>query len=75
MIEIADRLEPFWDHYLIDRLDGAHLRLHEPRPREVVLRFDRPWEGRAVGYPTILRDGGRYRLYYRGWPAGGETSS
>lgn len=75
VIDIGGRLEPFWDHHLIDRLDDAHLQLHTPQPREIVLRFDRPWEGRAVGYPTILRDGHRYRLYYRGWPAGGDTSS
>ncbi|MFW6058801.1 MAG: hypothetical protein ACODAQ_01380 [Phycisphaeraceae bacterium] len=68
MIDIADHLEPFWDHHLIDRLDEAHLQLHAPTPREVVLRFDRPWEGMGVGYPTILRDGHTYRLYYRGWP-------
>ncbi len=68
-IDIGNRLEPFWDRYLIERLEGAHLQLHAPTPREEVLRFDRPWEGAAVGYPTMLRDGQQYRLYYRGWPS------
>ena len=71
MLDIADRLELFWDHHLVDKLDGAHLHLHEPTPREVTLKFDRPWEGGVVGYPTVLRDGDTYRLYYRGWPTVG----
>ncbi len=33
-----------------------------------MLRFDRPWEGRFCGYATVLRDGPRFRLYYRGLP-------
>lgn len=69
-MDIADRLEPFWDRALIDRLDAAHLRLHAPRREEVALRFDQPWEGPLSGYPTVLKDGPRYRLYYRGWPGG-----
>lgn len=72
MIDLANRLEPFWDRYLIDRLDGAHLQLHHPTPREVVLHFNKPWEGGGVGYPTIIHDGNMYRLYYRGWPIVGD---
>lgn len=44
-IDIGSRLEPIVDDYLIERLDGASLRLHQPTPREIVLKFDRPWEG------------------------------
>ena len=28
---------------------------------------DRPWEGNACSLFTIFQDGGRYRMYYRGW--------
>ena len=64
-IDISSQRELFVDRYLIDRLDGARLVLHHPKPREVSLTFDQPWE-RNVGYMTVFRDGGTYRLYYRG---------
>jgi hypothetical protein len=58
----------FVDDYLIERLRGASLRLHPPSPREVVMTFDRPWEGAFSFYTTVINDGDRFRLYYRGWP-------
>ena len=67
-LDIGSRRELFVDHYLIDRLDGAGLRLHEPRREGVAIRFDYPWEGPLSGYFTVLHDGERYRAYYRGWP-------
>lgn len=67
-LNIGNRLEPFVDNFLIDRMDGAALRLDRPAPSETVLRFDKPWEGRYSGYLTIIHDDGRYRLYYRGLP-------
>ena len=56
------------DHFLIARMDGVHLRLHEPRREGVALKFDRPWEGGFSAYTTVLRDGSTYRMYYRGLP-------
>ncbi len=72
-IDIGSRRELFVDHYLIDQLQGAQLRLQPPQPREVVLKFDRPWEGLYCGYETVLQDGDRYRLYYRGLPVAKHT--
>jgi hypothetical protein len=66
--DIGSRRELFVDDYLIDRLSGTALRLHEPVEREAALRFDKPWEGPFCGYVTVLKDGGRYRAYYRGLP-------
>ncbi len=66
--DIGSRLELFADRYLIDRLEGAELRLHHPQPGEVVLRLDRPWEGIVSGYFTVIKDGDRYLMYYRGRP-------
>lgn len=68
MPDIGSRLELFVDHFLIDRLEGARLVLQHPQPAEVALRFDRPWEGVAVGYVTVIKDADRYRMYYRGMP-------
>jgi len=66
-IRIGSRLELLVDSYLIARRSGsAALRLHHPTPREVVFVTDKPWEGNTCGYFTIFRDGGLYRMYYRG---------
>lgn len=66
-IEIESRRELFVDHLLIDQMQEARLHLHRPQPREVVLRHDRPWEGPFSLYHTIIRDGDRCLLFYRGW--------
>jgi hypothetical protein len=67
-IDIGSRRELFVDDLLIDRLNGARLELHLPQPREIVLRFDQPWEGLYSGYETVLKDGDVFRFYYRGMP-------
>jgi hypothetical protein len=72
-LDIGSRLELFVDSYLIDKLDGTSLRLHSPRPAEVAIRFDRPWEGNHAGYCTVIKDGDTYRLYYRGLPGTGDV--
>lgn len=65
-IEIGDQRELFIDGHLIGRLTGAERRLHHPVPREIVITHDAPWEGAGSGYHSIIRDGDRYRMYYRG---------
>ena len=68
-VRIDDRRELLVDDHLIDLLEGgARLELHHPRPREKVLTLDRPWEGLYSGYFTVLRDGPKLRMYYRGLP-------
>jgi hypothetical protein len=70
-IDIGNRLEPFVDDLLIGELKGAALRLHEPVPSGTVLKFDNPWEGSFSAYVTVIKDGSRYRMYYRGLPISG----
>lgn len=65
-ISLGTRRELFVDRFLIDRLDGVHLHLHEPRDEGPVLRFDKPWEGPHAGYTTVIKDGKRWLMYYRG---------
>jgi hypothetical protein len=68
-VEIGSRLELFVDDHLIDRIEGAELRVHRPQPRELAIVCDQPWERRAPGPTSVLFDGERYRMYYRGMPA------
>ena len=67
-IALDERLELFVDRHLIESMDDARLRLHEPHPAGTVLAFDRPYEGKFCGYVTVIHDGPRYRMYYRGLP-------
>ena len=71
-IDIGSRLELFVDDYLIDSMDGADLKLHKPVAREIALQHDRPWEGDATWCPVIIKEGDRYRMWYR---AGTDTRS
>lgn len=67
VMDIGDRLEIFVDRALIDSMDGTTLALDQPRPEEISLTFDNPWEGNfSAAYMTVIKDGGTYRLYYRG---------
>ena len=71
-IDIGSRLELFVDDYLIESMDGADLKLHKPVAREIALQHDQLWEGDATWCPVIIKDGDRYRMWYR---AGTDTKS
>ena len=66
VIHIGSRRELFVDRHLIEKMNGAELRLHHPVPREVAIVHDQPWEGNGCAYMTVFQDGQRYRMYYRG---------
>ena len=59
-VEIGSRRELFVDDLLIDTLNGTRLKLHEPQ--QLKLMPPRPFGH----YATVLQDGDRLRLYYRG---------
>lgn len=65
-VQIGNRREIFVDNYLLDKLSGSFIRLHNPHNEGAVLKFDKPWEGHFSGYCTIIKDGSLYRAYYRG---------
>ncbi len=76
-LSIGARVEMFVDDTLVDPslTRNVSLRLQAPARREVVLTTDRPWEGAASAYFTVIQDGERIRLYYRGYvPEGGDAS-
>ncbi len=63
VLDIGSRRELFVDHFLIERLDGVWLKLHEPRLTP--LTPDAP----SGHYATVLKDGDIYRRYDRGGTA------
>lgn len=58
--------ELFVDDLKIEKMNNAVLKLHSPIPGDVVFSLDQPHEGNASCYFTILKDGGKYRMYYNG---------
>ena len=58
--DIGSRRELFIDHYLIERLDNATLKLHEPHPTPPMTEPADPLE-----YGTVIKDGDLFRLYTR----------
>ena len=74
-IDVGDRVQPMVDRHLVDSMDGTTLRLARPRDEGPVFTFDRPWEGLFCGYSTVIRDGDRFLLYYRGLPVAGKDGT
>ncbi len=67
-ININTRRELFVDDYLIEEMSGTtHLKLHHPRPQEVVLETDKPWEGNMCNFITVFHQEDRYCMYYKSW--------
>ena len=63
--------EVLWDMFLADKTDNIKLEMHKPVRKKDVLECDAPWEGEHCNYGTIIYDGEKYRLYYRGCGANG----
>jgi len=66
-IDIGSRRELLIDNFLVQRLQGAELRLHHPIPQGLALVHDAKWEGTGSGYHSVFRDGDLYRMYYKAW--------
>jgi hypothetical protein len=58
-MQLGSRLELFVDCHLIDRLEGLELRMHRPQRGPL---SPSPIKGQ---YMTVIKDGDRYRAYYR----------
>ena len=68
MINFGKRVELLTDGYLIDSMDGLRFRYEKPEKLGMVLPFDRPWEKKGSLGLSVIDDGGRVMLYYRGFP-------
>lgn len=61
-----NRRELFIDDTLLQEVTGLEHRLAIPQPAGTALTMDRPWESRAVAYLSVVSDGRKFQLYYRG---------
>ena len=72
IISIGSRLELFIDYFLIDSLHNTKLKMYEPVDKGIVLKFNKPWEGPFSGYCTVIDNGEKLQLYYRGLSSAGK---
>ena len=63
---VGNDLQLFVDDWLVASLNGVSRELHHPQPAEVVIQLDQPWEGHYLYDPSVLKEGTRYRMWYRG---------
>jgi len=73
-IDIASRWELFVDELLVAQKSGVTHKLHDPIKREIVLTTDQPWEGMTCGYFSVIQDGKKVLMYYRGSSGGSDHS-
>lgn len=64
-LDIGSDRQLFVDSFLIEEKTGVALKLHPPTAREVALPMEKPWEGNTSWAPVVMKDGSRYRLWYR----------
>ena len=64
-IAVGSQRQLFLDDLFFASRNNVSLTMHTPLLQEVALVRDRPWESRSLDCPSVLKDGGRYRLWYR----------
>lgn len=65
-IILQNQRELFIDDHILEKFNNMETRLATPVSGGVAVKFDKPWEGRFSTYVSIINDGIRYRMYYRG---------
>ncbi|MDO5552911.1 MAG: hypothetical protein Q4G68_04040 [Planctomycetia bacterium] len=75
VLNLGDQRELFIDDYLIGTMENVCLQIHEPNRENLVAVLDKPWEGNACNYTTVLydEDAKLYRLYVSAWKEGEPT--
>lgn len=62
---LGGRLQLFLDDWLVQSAENVRRVLHRPERRETAIRVDRPWEDIYMYNPVVIKDGHRYRMWYR----------
>ncbi len=65
-ILLQNQRELFVDDYLLDTLFKVKNGLMTPVSAGAVLKFDKPWEGEFCTYVSIVNNGTKFMMYYRG---------
>jgi len=64
-IQVGSDRQLFLDEMWFDSQDNVRLEMHPPVVRDVALKADQPWENGGINLPNVVKDGDRYRMWYR----------
>ena len=65
-IPMKNRRELFVDDFVVKEMSHLDYRLGVPQSAGTALKLDRPWEGRWGAYISVISDGRKFQMYYRG---------
>jgi hypothetical protein len=72
VLDIGGHKQLFIDERFMEAARGITLRMKPPAKLGVVLRPDRPWEDKSLGFcASVLEYEGQLRLYYESWSTRG----
>lgn len=61
---IGEKLQVFWDDQIVDRAETTASRVaHRPEFAGTVMTCDKPWEGNAGCYASVVKVGDTWRMY------------
>ncbi len=65
-LNVGSRRELFVDDFLIKKRENIELVMHSPTRKEIVMVYDKPWEGSGSDFQVVFRDNDIFRMYYMG---------
>lgn len=66
VVTLKNHRELFVDDFILQETSRVENRLGQPLPAGTALRLDQPWEGRWGAYVSVISDGRKFMMYYRG---------
>ena len=65
-VSMKNRRELFLDDFVLREVAGLEYRLGVPLTAGTALKLDQPWEGRWGAYISVVSNGQKFQMYYRG---------
>ena len=66
IVTLKDRRELFVDDFILQETARVENRIGVPLPAGTALNLDQAWEGRWGAYVSVISDGKKFMMYYRG---------
>src|SRR5688500_15645599 len=66
VVTLKNRRELFVDDFLVHEISHLESRLGTPLRVGTAVKLDQPWEGRWGAYVSVISDGRKFQMYYRG---------
>ena len=71
-LDVGSERQLFIDERFIESSRGTRLRMNPPQKLGAVLKPERPWEDKSIGFcASVLEHEGRFKLFYESWSTKG----